>query len=101
MSEPTLRPKILKSAMVGNIQGLYIKSNQSKIPLLADLTHQEDFLFIALTASHFNDNILDVEVKINNYTSFTTDKQGRSHGGIITYIINDLASSAKSLLSLT
>ncbi|KAK3886933.1 hypothetical protein Pcinc_008942 [Petrolisthes cinctipes] len=51
---------------MGNIQGLYPKSNQSKVPFLNELSIEEDPMFIALTETHLRlNNILDLFFTIN------------------------------------
>ena len=58
-------------------------------------------MFVALTESHLNPEILDAEVTLKNYTSFRTDRKNRTHGGVITYIRNDIAPSTKILKSFS
>ena len=53
---------------------------------------------IALTESHPNNNINITVIGIENYTAFRADRDNRSHGGVITYIRNDIATSVKELL---
>ena len=76
-----------------NIRGLYPKSNQSKIPYLENLASISNAPFICITESHLNPNILDAEIQIKNYSLFRSDRTDRSHGGVCTYIRNDLAYS--------
>ena len=76
-----------------NIRGLYPKSNQTKVPYLEDLAIVSNAPFICLTETHLNPEILDAEIQIKNYTLFRSDRQGRTHGGVCTYVRNDLATS--------
>ncbi|KAG0727745.1 hypothetical protein GWK47_034003 [Chionoecetes opilio] len=89
----------LECFLMGNIQGLYPKSNRNKVPFLSDLAHKEDLAFLALTESHPSEKVNDVEIQLQNYTVFRTDRKDRSHGGTITYVRNDLASNTETLLS--
>ena len=73
-----------------NIRGLFPKSNQSKIPYLADLAKETNAPFICVTESHLNPEILDAEVAIPGYDIFRSDRVGRSHGGVVTYVRKDL-----------
>ena len=74
-----------------NIRGLFPSSNQTKIPYLQDLATMSNAPFILLTETHLNPEILDAEIHIKNYTLFRSDRVGRSHGGVCTYVRNDLA----------
>ena len=84
---------------MGNIQGLYPKSNQTKVPFLKELAAVENPMFISLTETHLMDGINDAEISIGHYTPYRADRKGRSHGGVITYVRNDLSSDTKVLLS--
>ena len=68
-----------------NIQGLYPKTNQTKIPFLQDLA--------CITETHLNEAILDAEIQLSNYTIYREDRKGRSHGGVCTYVRNDLVAT--------
>ena len=83
---------------MANIQGLLPRSNKSKISFLIELAKLEEYAMIALTESHLNNNINITEIGIENYTTFRADRDNRSHGGVITYIRNDIATSVKELL---
>ena len=74
-----------------NIRGLFPSCNKSKIPYLQDLAHVSNAPFILLTESHLNPQIMDAEIQIKNYTLYRSDRLNRSHGGVCTYIRNDLA----------
>ena len=74
-----------------NIRGLYPKSDQSKIPYLADLASKTNAPFICLTETHLTPSILDAEVSITGYDLFRSDRMERSHGGVATYVRKDLA----------
>ena len=57
------KPKVLKKykngAIYANIQGLYPKTNKSKIPYLQDLASLTNAPFIMLTETHLNSDVLD------------------------------------------
>lgn len=80
---------------MGNIQGLYPKYNQSKVPFLKELAEEVDPMFIALTETHLRGEVKEAEISITNYSPYRVDRETRSHGGVITYIRNDLAEDAK------
>ncbi|KAK4317413.1 hypothetical protein Pmani_011497 [Petrolisthes manimaculis] len=42
-----------ETVMMGNIQGLYPKTNKNKVPFLKELAEHEDPMIIALTETHF------------------------------------------------
>ena len=77
-------------AIYVNIRGLFPKSNKSKVPYLADLAKETNAPFICVTESHLNPDILDAEITIQGYDVFRSDRVGRSHGGVITYVRKDL-----------
>ncbi|MPC32334.1 hypothetical protein E2C01_025645 [Portunus trituberculatus] len=102
--EPSLglakaQDSLMERLLVGNIQGLYPKTNQSKLPFLRELSSKEDFMIIALTETHLSAVVKEAEMNIPNYTSFRTDRKARTHGGTITYLRNDIASNANMVLS--
>lgn len=84
---------------MANIQGLYPKSNQTKVPFLEELTVEEDPMVIALTETHLHNGIKDEEIAICNYTPYRTDRHNRSHGGAMLYVRNNIALTTTQLLS--
>lgn len=84
---------------MGNIQGLYPKTNRSKLPFITETALEQDLMLIALTESHLRPEVRDAEVRVKNYTSFRRDRNTRSHGGVITYVRDDLASTTHPILS--
>ena len=46
--------------------------------------------FICVTESHLNPDILDAEISIPGYDIFRSDRVGRTHGGVATYVRKDL-----------
>ncbi|MPC43268.1 hypothetical protein E2C01_036911 [Portunus trituberculatus] len=85
--------------LVGNIQGLYPETNQSKLPFLRELSSGKNFMIIALTETHLSEGVREAEINILNYTPFQTDRKAKTHGGTITYMRNDIALSANKALS--
>ena len=64
------------------------------------MAREQNSLILSLTESHINESILDAEIAINGYDIFKRNRQaGIRKGGIITYIRNDIAVSAKELAS--
>lgn len=72
-----------------NIQGLYPNQNQCKVPYLQTMA-KETPTIIALTETHLTPMILDSEIKIEGYTSFRKDREGRPKGGVIIYLPDDI-----------
>lgn len=61
----------LENIIMGNIQGLYPKTNQSKVPFLKDLAVIEDPIFIALTETHLKKEVKDAEITIEFFFPYT------------------------------
>lgn len=74
-----------------NVQGLHPRSNQNKLKFIEDTLINENISFFILTETHLNDNFLDAEIRIKDYTIFRSDRVNRSHGGVALYIRNDSA----------
>lgn len=88
-----------RKLLVGNIQGLYPKTTPSKLPFIRELAWEGDFMLIALTETHPSEGIKEPEIHIHNYTSFQTDRKGRTQGGTIIYLRDDIALNYKRLQS--
>ena len=56
-------------------------------------------MLIALTESHLKNEVKEAEIFITNFTPYRVDRKGRSHGGAIIYLRNNLASAAQPLIS--
>ena len=82
-----------KEGVLLNIRGLYPNNNKSKIQYLNDLTKDSNLLFLALTETHLNKNILDAEIQIGNYNLFRQDRKDRSHGGTACYVHSSLCAN--------
>ena len=70
------------------MQGIITEHNKSKIEYLSELL--QDKLLLVGTESHLNSSILDEEIQIDNFNSHRTDRQSRTHGGIVIYTHNSL-----------
>lgn len=69
---------------------------------MSEIAQDDNSLILSLTESHLTPNIKDAEIKIENYTSFRTDRSDqRRKGGVITYIKNTVAGGTKVLLSVS
>ena len=75
-----------------NLQGLHDTGQYGKIKLIQDLLSNSDSLFIALTETHLNDNVLSAELDIENYTLFRSDRINRKCGGVALYVRDGLGS---------
>ena len=87
--------------LTGNIRGLYPRCNQNKVPLLQEIANNDKLALLALTETHLHRDILDAEVKIQNYEIFRTDRRDRSHGGVAIYIDKNLAASTDILIDFS
>ena len=92
---------------VFNVQGLVPKTKLSKIPMLHDILHSRNQLFISLTETWVGDHN-DAELCIDGYTLFSCkrnhtgrSKRGRFSGGVATYIRNDFSTSFNTLLNFS
>lgn len=89
MAQPLKTP--LENLIMGNIQGLYPRTNQRKMQFLKELTLEEDTVFIALKDTHSKSGVIDAEISIDNCTPFKVDRESRSQGGGMIYVRNDLS----------
>lgn len=83
----------LSGMIMLNINGLYPKSNQTKVPFLCELSKQSKPLFMFIMESHLNADILDADIDIDGYTVTRTDRADCDHGGVCIYIQDRLAST--------
>ena len=83
---------------MGNIAGILLKYKKYKIPVIKDIAIEENALIMSFTESHLNENILDAEISIDNYSLFRGDRsEGVKKGGVLLYVRNDIAKSARTL----
>ena len=64
-----------KEGVLLNIQVLYPNNKKFKVQYLNDLTKEANLLFLALTKTHLNSNILDAEIQLPNYNIFRQDRK--------------------------
>jgi hypothetical protein len=76
----------LPSLIYANIQGLYPKSNQSKVPFLHDMTNYSNITFISLTETHLKPDIQNSEIHLEGFTPYRSDRIERNSGGSMIYI---------------
>ena len=74
------------SFLFSNIQGLKTKQRYHKIKMLSEMAISNNTLIMALTESHLNVEISEVETQIDGFTAFRADRTGNIKGGIIVYI---------------
>jgi hypothetical protein len=81
------------SLIYANIQGLYPASYSAKVSYLRDLVSSSysGIKIIALTESHLHPDVLDAEIALPGFLSFRSDRDSRSHGGVITYVSDHLS----------
>ena len=58
---------------------------------LRDQAEEEGPIFLALTETWLNENILDAEIQINGYQLFRKDRDRRICGGVAIYIMEKFA----------
>ena len=73
---------------MGNIMGLFPKTNQSKIKAIGDITNLNNINILAFSETHLNSDIFDSEIEIDEFISHRCDRSDRSHGGVIIYVRN-------------
>ena len=95
------QPLPLNNIIYCNIRGLYPKSDQTKVPMLKELAHHENAIFLALTETHLHKDHLDAEINMENYTAIRANRHIRSHGGVANYIRNDTAANMETLDSFS
>lgn len=74
-----------------NSRGLF--PERPKIPMLEEMTHNNDLLFLALTETQLNSNHLNIK----NYTVSRRDRISRSHGGVAIYIKEEVALTTEEI----
>ena len=79
--------------MMGNIRNLIPNSNRNKVKILEDMASMDSVGIIMLCESHLNSDIDDAEISMINYYCHRVDRVNRSHGGVITYVRNDIDST--------
>ena len=90
---PEIHNEELKGLMMGNIRGLYPKSNQYKVRAIEDMANMDGVSIIALSESHLSSEILDGEIEIEGFISHRCDRINRTHGGVITYVPSSISST--------
>ncbi|MPC34244.1 hypothetical protein E2C01_027628 [Portunus trituberculatus] len=65
--------------------------------MLAEMAQQENALFFSLIETRMRNDHLNSELYIKDYTTFRADRSSSSHGGVATYIRDDIASSTEEL----
>ena len=92
--------QLLQKFLLSNIQGPYPVNNQSKLKYITVMAQEGNHVLMAFTETHLSLEIEDEEIKIQNYTTFHTDRKNRSNGGVVLYIRNDITSNVEVLDSL-
>ena len=69
-----------------NVQGLFPISNQTKIPYLSNVLEDQNSIFLAISESHLNSDILDTEIAMKGFNILRQDRVERSHGRVILYM---------------
>ena len=82
-----------------NINGLITLSNKIKLSKLESWLNFHNAIFMGLTETHLNNNVLDGEIQINGYNCYRSDRSDRSHGGVCIYIDNSLKSTVIASIS--
>ena len=87
------------SAIFGNTQGLFPRTNQTKVPYYSDMVKELNAPFLCLTESHLHAGVLDAEIQIPGMTIYRCDRKQRERGGVINYVREDLAVSSEHRFS--
>lgn len=88
MSETDDKVKNKTNFLFGNIRGLYLKTNKTKMDTLSNLASINEANDILMMVSHLNDEIKDSEIRIDNNSIQRSDRNGRSHGGVVIFSHN-------------
>ena len=75
---------------MGNIRGIYPKCNRTKMDTLADMAKVNYLNIIILTESHLKPEIGDSEVRVNGFNVYRSDREGKSHGGVMISVRDSL-----------
>ena len=70
----------LNGLLMGNIRGLFPRSNQTKVKALEDMATLNGIGIIALSESHLSSDIYDSEIMISDFECHRCDRSVRSHG---------------------
>ena len=77
--------------LFGNIEGLMTRAGRvAKIPMLEEESKQENYLFMALTETFFDETAKESEYRIEGYSHILCNRINRPRGGVIIYLRNDL-----------
>ena len=90
--DPALTPARIQTFLLSNIQRLITPSGKSKSKFLSDQAEAKNALFVAVTETWLNSDVLDAEVSHDfpDYTLYRCDRVGRQGGGVGLYLRNDL-----------
>ena len=80
------------SLITMNVRGLVTLKDRTKVSFFEHMSSMYNALFMIFTESWTNEDILDAEVKIQNFTTYRSDRAQRSRGGTIVYIRSDISS---------
>ena len=75
-----------KTGSVLNVQGLIPSKKKINLNYLADMCKEQNCECLALTETHMDDVVLDVEVGIKDYDIYRQNRKGRKNGGVLIYI---------------
>ena len=80
-----------------NVGGLIKNQNiKRKLKLLSDIL--KEYMFLVVTESQLNADILDEEVQIENFNIFRSDRKDRRCGGVCIYTHNSLKVNEESIV---
>ena len=82
-----------------NVNGLYPKSNQAKVPFLNELSKEVKPPLMCCVETKLDAEVMDSEIKIENYNISRTDRKNRSGGGVAIY--HEEVLNCTTLLSLS
>jgi len=82
-----------------NVQGLYHRTCKSKKGLIGDVLQETNSLFIAMSETHLDADVLSAEIQIDGYTFYRSDRKLRKCGGVAIYVRNDLGSCVEGTFS--
>ena len=81
---------VIDNLILYNINGLYPRCNQTKVPFMEELCEEQKPKLVCIIETHLTSEISDTELKIQNYNLFRADRKTRTRGGVAIYCVDTL-----------
>ena len=73
-----------------NARGLIQKKDRTKVKQLSLLAHELNAVLVGVTETWMDQSSEPGEVMMDGFSIYRTDRNGRTHGGVCTYVRNDI-----------